>query len=85
MSDKIPWCVAPDYYLTSSESKYLTGQMIILILVYGSTLFFAIHNTYNYLILQGRWRITLMLAFYGCVYCILVFRIVSLIYYMLYF
>jgi len=72
-------------YLTQGESKYLTVQLGFLVSVYSLTLLFTVCNIHNYLFKQKRWRIIMMLAFYVCVTCILVFRLVSLVYFIFYF
>jgi hypothetical protein len=82
------WCVDltdPTDYLTSGESNYMTIQLGVLVGIYSFCLLITLHNTFFYLLIQKRWRILLILAFYVCVFGILFFRLISLVYYMLYF
>ena len=76
-------CLNSSIYPTGDEKDNLNITLEVLIAVYIICLVFTVHNLVKYIIIHGRWRIILMIAFYILMIALIITRILSLIFFRL--
>jgi len=72
------YCLNADLWPSSSQIKWITATLSILVAAYWACFFIACFIIWSYLIKGGRWRIKLMSIYYGLVVLLILARIGSI-------
>jgi len=72
------YCLTEESWPSSSQIKWVTATLSILVAAYWACFIFAFFIIWIYLVKGGRWRIKLMSIYYGLVVLLILARIGSI-------